>query len=699
MAAVLRTTMPVDGESSWAAAASLGGVMLALITQVAWLKDPDPVTNWTLPEPGRFNFAGYYHAAFLTTASGVFSAGLAVILKRVHVTATSGSSDNSWSSVAAKGSILLGTLLSFAALVAVDNAQQGASAAGTVTLAAIISGVIALSFFLAKRPRTSLIRSWSSLLLPSVGAAVGFGVSAAYWPRFPFSLGAGVIAIGVGLGAAVSMRDRPFDSWTLLSRGLVAGPLFTGSLLCAFRSTHASYSLAYAIGAIALASMAVIITPASSRERRTLTWIFGSGYPLMVFTSALAVHDVGTRRTALIAVSVAALGFTLFLPLIQSIFHDLIFIERHPTFSTVGEHRMEGRDTWTSLGLVSGTGLVALGSLLIGVARPLGLGIEITSLPPALRFLAIGGLMTLVLVGAGALLTARSNRGPEEIVSKLLLMLGALTWTTTAFISLDGSQVLPTWFPAWAAAAALVVAIFWIRSVLSNARSLHLEAIQPSEYAIAIVAGTGVGLSVFWLLTTGFWVDQEPVSMRWVIAATSAVLVCNYAMLLVIGRWLADKIDRLTQNEPTLGLVQDGANLSSLVVMALVVPSVVLSRYLLSPQTPLGIFLVTVASFEPIWPLYVWELEINREHLASESGQRRSSLYAAARRFGLPPDEVQDLRVDRLWRYLRFQNAVSGALVALSGVGILLFLLETARRGSGSNRLLPLMLLHRPDSE
>ncbi|GAA3776213.1 hypothetical protein GCM10022240_29680 [Microbacterium kribbense] len=48
------------------------GTIGGLLVQRAWLTDPDVNLNWTLPSPGHFNVAGWYHAVFLVLMSSFF---------------------------------------------------------------------------------------------------------------------------------------------------------------------------------------------------------------------------------------------------------------------------------------------------------------------------------------------------------------------------------------------------------------------------------------------------------------------------------------------------------------------------------------------------------------------------------------------------------------------------------------------------
>lgn len=65
MPEIAKILVPVAGIAGFATGAG---------TQIAWLKDKNPNINWSLPEPGVFNAAGWYHAAFLSGGAAFFSA-------------------------------------------------------------------------------------------------------------------------------------------------------------------------------------------------------------------------------------------------------------------------------------------------------------------------------------------------------------------------------------------------------------------------------------------------------------------------------------------------------------------------------------------------------------------------------------------------------------------------------------------------
>ena len=49
------------------------GFAVGVYTQYSWLTNPDTILNWTIPEPHKFNVAGWYHAVFLCIMTSLMS--------------------------------------------------------------------------------------------------------------------------------------------------------------------------------------------------------------------------------------------------------------------------------------------------------------------------------------------------------------------------------------------------------------------------------------------------------------------------------------------------------------------------------------------------------------------------------------------------------------------------------------------------
>lgn len=128
------------------------GCSLGALPQVVSFLDPDPVLNWTLPQPHSFTGAGIYHAIIGTLWAGLLGAAIAVItLRRIR-------SD----SIKIGARVSLGLLLvasgGFLVLAGLDSSRSARNqlsvwvplAFGWVALAAILTIPIFINVF---RPR------------------------------------------------------------------------------------------------------------------------------------------------------------------------------------------------------------------------------------------------------------------------------------------------------------------------------------------------------------------------------------------------------------------------------------------------------------------------------------------------------------------------------------------------------------------
>lgn len=131
--------------SKWRFWIGMLGATLAVATQAAWLVDPSPELNWTLPEAHKFNMAGWYHAAFMV--AGGFALGWLVgsVLPNLRDTQIRRQL-RGWLTFSISGALL------FIATLVLDNA-----------------GIV------------SNPSSQASLLLASLGALISLGTLIALW--------------------------------------------------------------------------------------------------------------------------------------------------------------------------------------------------------------------------------------------------------------------------------------------------------------------------------------------------------------------------------------------------------------------------------------------------------------------------------------------------------------------------------------
>jgi hypothetical protein len=146
---------PAANERRWSIAAALIGAASGGGTQVAWLADPAPRANWTFPGPHKFNYAGWYHAAYLTIASAGFAGLWALLVKRL---ASTSSEDH----LRLLGFRMLSLALLhqglFLVLIVIDNRPSkhtNATRTSTMVLIAAIIGLMAFIVWNLREPATT----------------------------------------------------------------------------------------------------------------------------------------------------------------------------------------------------------------------------------------------------------------------------------------------------------------------------------------------------------------------------------------------------------------------------------------------------------------------------------------------------------------------------------------------------------------
>jgi hypothetical protein len=102
--------------------AALGGCAVGVATQVAWKVSATTPLNWTIPAPHSFNFAGWYHAVFLSLASALFAGLGAALWLRLRAEPAS----QTLSRLRMQGAFAITCpALAFSGLLALDNVPAG----------------------------------------------------------------------------------------------------------------------------------------------------------------------------------------------------------------------------------------------------------------------------------------------------------------------------------------------------------------------------------------------------------------------------------------------------------------------------------------------------------------------------------------------------------------------------------------------
>jgi hypothetical protein len=111
------------------------GAVGGLLTQIAWVIDPNVDPNWTIPEPHTFTAAGMYHGAFTIVTAGALANLTAEIAWRMHQESPSGDIDPR----IVKRSLMVagGAATAFLLLAVADNLDNLDRSASVATLTAL----------------------------------------------------------------------------------------------------------------------------------------------------------------------------------------------------------------------------------------------------------------------------------------------------------------------------------------------------------------------------------------------------------------------------------------------------------------------------------------------------------------------------------------------------------------------------------
>lgn len=131
-------------------AGTAAGACLGLATQIAWISDPNPDPNWTLPAPHTFTAAGYYHAAFTIALSG-YLAGQ--VTKSAWLFRKRRQKDMQLDPESRRaGLVSISAMAAFATLALADNLgnrDHSASAASLATLLLVAILIVGASLWVA----------------------------------------------------------------------------------------------------------------------------------------------------------------------------------------------------------------------------------------------------------------------------------------------------------------------------------------------------------------------------------------------------------------------------------------------------------------------------------------------------------------------------------------------------------------------
>jgi hypothetical protein len=265
----------------------------AIIAQVIWLADNHPLTNWTLPEPHRFNAAGVWHAIYFVGTATTLTILMALLSRRISAALHGPGRALVEALLRGAGpSLVLSCLLTYAVLATHDSLAptlaSRTSVAGIGITVAIFFGLAALVL------RRSFGLIMAQLILAALAAAtVVLSVDAPWSAERTHILGvagAALAGVGVTLLSLVRGREMEPDDYRKYRPSPAQVPLVGVVLVVllpalwthaaaevdASRWVQAGLWLAAYLAAIAVVPVLIV------REQRA-KWLFQASDVMMVF--------------------------------------------------------------------------------------------------------------------------------------------------------------------------------------------------------------------------------------------------------------------------------------------------------------------------------------------------------------------------------------------------------------------------------
>ncbi|RAS67112.1 hypothetical protein C8D87_103451 [Lentzea atacamensis] len=481
----------------WAVAtAGVLGLLGGAATQISWLANPDPRLNWTLPAPGTFNAAGWYHAAFLTGACGFFAAAttaaIVTLRRRAHLVRSP------------RVVAVLGLTFTFVALLAEDNAGRG-SALAAVTVAVGTLAVTAVAVLVW----ATGVGSWRWCVAATVVAAVpAVSLSLLFLPGSSNSGVAVMCAVCAALGGAfvASVHDvRTAEARTVV----VACAAVTAAGPVAAVSASPSVTIpALASGcllALAVVTVEVRLLGAMWRRREVtlwrVLWASVAAAPITLLGLASRYFAQEPRLVnpyAAVAGVVAALLFLAVSALAVRMTFDEVVAAEEKNVPQGELGALKWRAYLAIIAMYTGA-LISCAASLVGTSTPdkwiAGSHAGLTSLAVPALLLAAGLVVMLLVPAAG-----------------VVAPVSCLAWTVVMALALadgygDTKQLVLS------VVIAVVAALFVWEGLVSNVGYLHNTPVDLRLVAVAACAALAVGSTVAWMTGPALWSASEVVSL------------------------------------------------------------------------------------------------------------------------------------------------------------------------------------------
>lgn len=575
----IRSRAPTPSERRFAVTAAGAATVVACAVQASWLHDRHPRLNWTLPRPGHFTVAGWWHAFYFVALSALFAGLIAILLRRVSGERRYGArlSAGPWTSTFF---IATGTYLALAVHDSTGGKVGWASGSSLTLIGIALVSVGALtglalgrSFYVLLRPALVGLAGAASL----TALAVGPGLSG-----LRFTATAAVALFTAALALVYDMlntRDSPVGAVDSTISVLTTAGLCSASWL-ALSHEAARHELARTLATAGVAILLLSILMIGILGRRAVwTLVFTALYVFALGVATTAVWlDVASSAAADYVPYVAmAVGVLLAIATkVVQVYtdHELGVPDDVSQESQRQQESQVGRRSTLALVLIV---VFGLGAFMATLAFTLAANRD-ASLPRPIAYSEEDKQLLQAVVLALILALVVFAVGPRRHQQTWIRW---VTWLITVVLPVGLSVLLLTAVIAHpvqslasltAAAAGLVAALWTANSVLGNVWLLQGRSFSVTGNLSAISLSVFSGSVVAWILTAGTRTDRGGRGLVQAIAVVTVALLLMIALTTLLGGTASRGLSYRTELPPWRGLLQDGFSVSA-IVLIIVFPS------------------------------------------------------------------------------------------------------------------------------
>ena len=621
-----RSLRPARGERVTSGAAAVVAGAAAIAVQAAWLRDPSPRLNWTLPHAGRFNAGGWWHAVYFTAMSAVVLALSVIFLMRVRDGRRTDPESVKRLSGGPGAVVVLTAFGAYAALVVHDNfsasiTRSSASSLVLTSAAALIAGLLVAIMY--GRAVVELVRP---ALIAIGGAAVIATFVATPWHGRTLlnaesaAVACTVAAVGIECHLVRVARDGPGSgrSWSALGIGVTAGALVSAWLqLVAPLSGHdaARVALIATVGLIVLVGVLFGFLGPEAIAVLPVTFV---GLLVIAVASAAAWYQAALAHPVS-ATNAAVTIVTILVGLVIGLSSYVVKVRTDGVLGVPPDAWDPGPRLGPSVALRTSAALAlisffAVGGFLATFAFVVAVNRD---LPFPARSALAGSDIRVFYVGVAAFILSATvfaikTWRPASRIAQVCatgaqlaipLAVSGLLIADTRNGRFSGLQVIE------AVCVAVLMFLWTFNSVVNNAWLMQGRRMSVGAVVAALSLAVLSGTTGAWLLTSGI-VSGINARGPWQ-AATFALtaLVASGGVVIFLGGSGSIGLPHHTELPVWRGLLQDTLSCSA-ITLVLVFPVVYLWS-ITDFSTGLVAALPVVAIFAPP---FMWIMKANREH-------------------------------------------------------------------------------------